>query len=1150
MAARWLKLIASGALALVALTGARLVLPRRVSATMLCVQPGSLSCFNSIGQAITAAHTGDTIQVAAGTYIEYVVITKTVTLQGGWNATFTARDPAVFPTIIRPPDASFSVVDIEGPAAPTLDGFTITGGGGGNHGGGIRIRGSNGVVSNNTITGNVGYLLGGGIWVQGGAPTIQNNHVENNHITPSIGGWGGGVELEGTQATLIGNVIANNSISDSVGYGGGIAVEGGGPVTLTGNTIMSNAAAAITSTTPQFDVGYGGGVYVSSAPVNLTGNVIQSNAANAVRAFGFGGAFGHGGGVDIVNTPAFTLTGNTIISNTTGYKYYVYLSGGGLEVESSAGSLTDNVIGSNHANGNILFGNGGGLAAFTSTLSIRGGQILNNLTSINYEGYGGGLYAFNSSITLDAARIENNYAANSPFYGLGGGIALFNTPYTLTNSILDSNYSYNNDTSVGGLFADANSPGYVINNTFANNMGQGIRVAAALTATNNILQGRGVNNTTGISLTGAVPVSVTFNNFYNYPFEVRGFVLASSNIVINPQLDSAFHLNSNSSAVDAGTRTDAPDHDFDGQPRPMVGSSGLFRFDIGADEFTGAAQTHRPLVTKPADLTLIGPGNPTDDPASTGSNDWIGYAALGGDINGDHRDDLIVGAPNLSGDFDGGVNDDGRVFALHADGTRRLGVTDLLTTTPSLEIRSWLNQQHIGRSFAASDLNGDGVNDLIVGAIGGDNNGQPITGTVYAFSGGAALSGTRTLSPTMQATYRILSDQSTQSFADKNELAAGQLDGSGPSDLAVGESNATMAGRSNSGAVYGFFGSPTLPAVWDMSVLSPSLSIYGAVANDHLGKIALGDVNGDGHLDLVARSTTQLYVFYGPLGNGVIDLATTPADATITGSSDGPLAVGDVDGDGHADIVVGNGSEVAVIRGGTLPASQTLAAAATAHFTGVNATALYAFDWNGDGQAEIVIGDAFNNRALVIFEGARAGAYNVVDRANWIITGEQSGDQFGYALGSGDLDADGVTDLIIGSRSHTLNTRPDPHFNDAGAVYVFYGAVGLGSSPVPLSGVSTSGPTEGTVNAAYVFTATVSPVTATLPITFTWQASGQAPVTHTGNGPSDWVTYTWPLQAAGQQVITATAMNAESVVTDTRTLTLAAHRVYLPLVIK
>ena len=92
-------------------------------------------------------------------------------------------------------------------------------------------------------------------------------------------------------------MIANNAISNSVAYGGGIAVEGGGPVTLAGNTILSNLAATLTSTTPQFDVGYGGGVYVESAPVRMTGNLIQSNAANGVFAFGFGGAYGYGGGV-------------------------------------------------------------------------------------------------------------------------------------------------------------------------------------------------------------------------------------------------------------------------------------------------------------------------------------------------------------------------------------------------------------------------------------------------------------------------------------------------------------------------------------------------------------------------------------------------------------------------------------------------------------------------------------------------------------------------------------------------------------------------------------------------------------------------------------------------------------------------------------
>ena len=1150
---RWLNLSSSvfAAWAAVLVVSVWLSLsPRHVSAMTLCVQPGSMSCYSTISAALHAAHAGDTIEVAAGTYIEYVVITQTLSVQGGWNADFTARDPAAYPTIVRPPDAAFSVVYIQGQfgdhsaVAPTLDGFTITGGGGGNHGGGLRVTNSNAIVSNNIITGNVGYLLGGGIWVQNGAPLIENNTIENNH---NSGGWGGGVELEGTQATLIGNLIANNAISDSVGYGGGVAIQGGGPVTLTNNTIISNAAATITSTMPQFDVGYGGGVYVESAPVNLTGNTVMSNAANGVFAFSFGGAFGYGGGIYIVNTPAFTLTGNTVMNNVASYKYYLYPSGGGLQIEFSTGSLTDNVIAGNHANGNILFGNGGGAAIFTSTLNLRGGQIINNVTSINCEGYGGGLYASNSSITLDAVHIENNCAGNSPFYGLGGGLAFFNTPYTVTNAIVDNNRAYLNDTAVGGLFANAGSPGLLINDTFSDNYGQSIRVGAPLTATNNILRYSGIYTTTGISLTAAVPVSVTYSDFYGYVYNVKGFSLNATNIVINPQLDSAFHLNSNSPAIDAGTRTNAPNHDIDGQLRPMMSSSGLFRFDIGADEFTGAAQVNRNLATQPADFTLIGPGNPIDNPASDGSNDWIGFAASGGDINGDHHDDLIVGAPNLSGDFDGGTTDDGRVFALYNTGTRRLGTIDLLTTTASLEVRSWLNQQHIGRSFATVDWNGDNVNDLIIGAIGGDNNGQPITGTVYVFAGGSTLSGTRTLSPTMQATYRIVSDQSTQSFADKNELAAGQLNGAGPSDLIVGESNAAIAGRANSGAVYAFFGSNNPPAVWDMRVLSPSLSIYGAAANDQLGRIALDDVNGDGQLDLIARSSTTLYVFYGPLNSGVIDLAATSADATITGLSDGPLAVSDVDGDGHADLIAGNGNQVVVVRGGTLGPTQTIDAVAVARFTNLTSTTLYAFDWNGDGKADIITGDAFNNRAYVIFGGALSGTVNIVDRANWIITGERVNDQFGYALSSGDLDADGMQDLIIGSRSHVLTDRADPHFNDAGAVYVFYSSALPPIYQPPVS-ASIAGPNEGRPGSTYRFTATVNPITATLPVTYFWEATGQAPIAHLNGELSDTIVLSWTSGIVGPQWITVTAINAGGTALGTHLLTIEPFKVYLPLV--
>lgn len=71
--------------------------------------------------------------------------------------------------------------------------------------------------------------------------------------------------------------------------------------------------------------------------------------------------------------------------------------------------------------------------------------------------------------------------------------------------------------------------------------------------------------------------------------------------------------------------------------------------------------------------------------------------------------------------------------------------------------------------------------------------------------------------------------------------------------------------------------------------------------------------------------------------------------------------------------------------------------------------------------------------------------------------------------------------------------------------------------------VAISGPNGGLVNTAYVYTATVSPLTATQPITFVWQATGQLPVTHTVSAISDSMTYQW--NTAGSQLISVTASN-------------------------
>ncbi|MCZ7568085.1 MAG: hypothetical protein M5U01_05705 [Ardenticatenaceae bacterium] len=100
--------------------------PRAPARAHSACNQGGGSCFSTIG----AAQTGDTIRIAAGSYSKNILITRTVTLEGGWNAEFTARDPAANPTVVMPADSSRMVVEIVGKfgdwaaVAPTLDGLT------------------------------------------------------------------------------------------------------------------------------------------------------------------------------------------------------------------------------------------------------------------------------------------------------------------------------------------------------------------------------------------------------------------------------------------------------------------------------------------------------------------------------------------------------------------------------------------------------------------------------------------------------------------------------------------------------------------------------------------------------------------------------------------------------------------------------------------------------------------------------------------------------------------------------------------------------------------------------------------------------------------------------------------------------------------
>ncbi len=88
---------------------------------------------------------------------------------------------------------------------------------------------------------------------------------------------------------------------------------------------------------------------------------------------------------------------------------------------------------------------------------------------------------------------------------------------------------------------------------------------------------------------------------------------------------------------------------------------------------------------------------------------------------------------------------------------------------------------------------------------------------------------------------------------------------------------------------------------------------------------------------------------------------------------------------------------------------------------------------------------------------------------------------------------------------------------------------------VPPAEANVDGPAEGIISVAYTFSATISPLTAAQPITYAWQATGQAPDTHTG-GLSDTVAFAW--DAPGAKVITVTVVNFGGAVSATHAITI------------
>jgi hypothetical protein len=372
-------------------------------------------------------------------------------------------------------------------------------------------------------------------------------------------------------------------------------------------------------------------------------------------------------------------------------------------------------------------------------------------------------------------------------------------------------------------------------------------------------------------------------------------------------------------------------------------------------------------------------------------------ASSAGDVNGDGLDDLIIGSHwvDLAGN-----TQVGKSFVVFGKiNTNAINLSDITSGTGGFVINGENTNDGSGISVSsAGDVNGDGSDDLIIGAYGangfagksfvvfGKNDTNAINlSTIESGTGGFAINND------------ITAD--SDAGAGASVSSAGDVNGDGLDDLIVGAYRA----QNSSGKSFVVFGKKDNRDVVNLSAIESGTGgfvINGENSNDFSGYSvsSAGDVNGDGLDDLIvgahqadltdSADAGKSYVVFGKANTDAINLSnivTGTGGFVINGENAGDKSgysvssAGDVNGDGLDDLIVG---------------------------------AYYA---DSAGKADI-------GKSFVVFGKADTTTVNLSNitsgTGGFVINGENAGDKSGYSVSSaGDVNGDGLDDLIIGAPS-------------------------------------------------------------------------------------------------------------------------------------